>query len=138
MREKHSAVRSWVGFSFEFFARFVTKLAAPLVVPFIKDRKNHPVWGVRDATDLSYWNIAIRNACHNFRSRPSVAYQTFGDREMEEKGKKYRFQKSLDGKYRSHRWTWGNARPKKGKREFYIGWTLAQREMRPVIQFRPF
>lgn len=137
---KHSSFRSWVGFSFEITARVVCKLLAPLVVPFLNDekRKNHLIWGVDDATDLSWWNIGVRNACHNFRQRNSPPHKCAGDKDMEKEGKKYRFCYSLDGKYRSHRWTWGKARPKKGKREFYIGWTLSQRKMRPVIQFRPF
>lgn len=136
----HSPFRSWIGFGFEYVARLAMKITAPFVVPFLDepDRVNHPIWGVDDATDLSWWNIGVRNACHNFRQRDSEPHECSGDLDMETAGLKRRACWSLDGKYRGYRVTWGKARPKKGKREFYIGWTLPQEKMRPVIQFRPF
>jgi len=137
---KHSAFRSWVGFAFEYTARLLAKISALVVVPFLDDerRLNHPVYGVRDASDLGYWNIAVRNACHNFRQRDTVHHRCFGDLDMEAEGLKVRRCRSDSGKYRSFRVTWGKARPRKGKKEFYIGWTLSQTKMRPVIQLRPF
>ena len=55
--------------------------------------------------------------------KPRPPFWTTGDFDMEASGLKRRFRVSDDGKYVSYRVTWGKARPK-GKREFYIGWTM--------------
>ncbi len=110
------------------------KFAGLFVVPFLDDeaRVEHPLYGARDATDLSYWNIAVRNGAHNYQTKKAVRYSQKGNvprvrkgvrDPMEEKGFKWRYRKSLDGKYVSFRMTFLNARPK-GKRELYIGWTM--------------
>lgn len=127
---------TWIRFIFYILARFLAKLTAPIAVFFV-DRRFHPIWGVEDTNNLSWWNIAIRNGAHNCFLRNSPPHKCTGDAKMEESGLKRRFCRSLSGKYASFRVTWGKSR-KKGKREFYIGWTLSQRRMRPVIQFRPF
>ena len=119
------------------------KILAPFVVPFISDRVNHPIFGVRDATDLSYWNIAWRNGCHNMYNKPQVEYRTKGNTEDETlerlSGFQWRYRKSLDGDYVSFRMTWGKPR-NKGKREFYIGWTMNEtpRMRLTFFQLRPF
>jgi hypothetical protein len=128
----------------------LAKLLAPLAVLVMDDvrRKHHPIWGVEDATDLSYWNIAIRNAAHNCFLQDQVEFITItGSPDVTlEKLDGFQSRKRIstskdraDGRYRSYRCTWGKPRPKKGKREFYIGWTMNELpKMRPVIQFRPF
>ena len=118
------------------------KLLAPLAYPFI-DKKNHGIWGVRDATDFSFWNVAIRNGAHNLFTKKQVAYLTTGntDDETLEKldGFQWRRRESLNGEYVSFRMTWGKPR-NKGKREFYVGWTMNETpEMRlTFFQLRPF
>ena len=117
------------------FAKGVTKLplkiVAPFVVPFLskKSRVHHPVFGVKDATDTSWWNVGIRNSVHNYTRVPTLTWYTVktntpNDASLEEvAGWQYRIRHSSDTKYKSFRATWGKPRAK-GKREFYIGWTL--------------
>jgi hypothetical protein len=108
------------------------KLPAKLLAPFayflIKDKVNHPVFGVQDATDLSWWNIGVRNACHNMITIDMPDYVSSGNTEDETlerlDGFQWRHRRSLDGKYVSFRMTWGKPRSNKGKREFYVGWTM--------------
>ena len=113
------------------FAVWPLKLAALVVVPFLSDKQrvNHPIFGVADATDLSYKNIATRNAIHNFNRFPRVAFRDKANtnditQELLE-GVQWRHRTSLDGKYVSFRVTWGSPR-KKGKHEFYIGYTMSE------------
>ena len=118
--------------------RVVAKVLAPVAVLFV-DRKDNPIWGVEDSTDLSYWNVAIRNGAHNCFNRDAVPYHSYGDKDMEEPGFKVRFRRSAyAGNYISLRLTWGKKRPK-GKKELYMGWTMNETgKMRPVFQLRPF
>jgi len=122
------------------------KLLAPIAVLFV-DRKNHPIWGVRDATDLGYWNTGFRNSAHNLLNKPAVRFTQNGndlakrDWSLETlPGFQWRTRKSVDGKYVSLRITWGEPRPSKGKREFYIGWTMNKTPTFGLsfVQFRPF
>jgi hypothetical protein len=113
-------------------AKWPMKLAAPFVVPFLSDfqRLHHPIFGVRDALesgDLSWRNIAIRNGCHNMFTVPQPDFHSWGDEDMEAAGFKYRYRRAVYGDYVSFRMTWGAARPVKGKREFYVGWTMNDR-----------
>lgn len=135
-------VANWLLF---FSIRIPAKLLAPLVVPFLGDyhRVNHPVWGCEDATDLSWWNIAIRNGAHNLGIKDKVYYRTYPsphpDLTLELlEGFQWRFRRSNSGNYLSFRCTWGKPR-NKGKKEFYIGWTMNESpKMRPTLQLRPF
>lgn len=109
--------------------RIAGKIAAPFVVPFLDDeqRLSHPVWGCRDATDLSWWNIGVRNGVHNWLSRKMPKFDTDANTEdwsLElEDGFQWRRRRSHDREYVSFRCTWGKPRPE-GKREFYIGWKM--------------
>lgn len=107
--------------------KWPAKLAAPIMVLFV-DRKTHPVWGVSDATDLSYWNIGFRNAAHNLLNKPTPNFTTKSntrDHTLEkQRGFQWRLRKSDDEEYVSFRCTWGEPRKQKGKYEFYIGWTM--------------
>lgn len=124
---------------------FPVRLSALVVVPFLNDeaRVNHPVYGVRDATDLSYYNIGFRNACHNLFTRPMPEFTTTGNTEDETleklEGFQWRYRKSLDGKYVSFRITWGKPDGKKGKDEFYVGWTMNEKDYMGLtfFQLRP-
>ena len=113
------------------------KLAALFVVPFLNDeqRFDHPIFGVQDATDLSYWNIAVRNGVHNMYTKPMPMFWTKGDSDMEASGLKHRLRVSTDGEYVSFRMTWGKSRPE-GKREFYIGWTMNERDYMRLTFFQ--
>jgi len=126
----------------------LVKLTAPIAVWFIDSRKTHPVYGNSQTTDFGWWNSAIRNSGHNYSRRPQVPYREYAnttDETLERMdGFQWRKRVSLDGKYVSFRCTWGKPRKSKGKKEFYIGWT-----MRPLgfeddtmsltfFQFRPF
>lgn len=137
----------WLRIIFLGLAKLPLRLIAPLAYPFI-DPVHNPVFGVRDATDTSFYNIAIRNACHNLTRRPGVPYRglTNTDDWTLEKysGLQWRWRQSLDGRYASFRVTWGEPRPK-GKREFYVGWTLGQHDLKgnyvmrlTFFQLRPF
>lgn len=133
----------WLGVFF-FYApvKLIAKVLAPFAV-LVVDRKDHPVWGVSDATDFGYWNTAFRNSAHNLFLKPRMPYVTYGsDDETLEKvdGFQWRYRRSTGaGNYVSFRCTWGKPRDK-GKREFYIGWTMNETPtMRPTFfQFRPF
>ena len=124
------------------FGKLIAKLLAPIAVLFV-DRKTHPIWGIRDATDLGYWNCAFRNAAHNMFSRPQVQYKTrsnTADETLERyNGFQWRRRKSLDGKYVSFRMSWGKPR-NKGKKEFYVGWTMNEEPYMRLtfFQLRPF
>ena len=121
------------------FGKVIAKILAPFVVPFI-DREDHPIWGVRDADDLSYWNIAIRNGAHNLFERDTPAFKTTGntdDPTLEKlEGFQWRRRESLDGKYVSFRMTWGKPRDDKGKREFYVGWTMNENDTMRLTFFQ--
>lgn len=102
------------------------KVIAPFAYPFINPITN-PIFGVRDAYDIGFWNIAIRNGCHNMFTidRPDfVSRSNTDDHTLElRRGFQWRYRRSLDGKYVSFRCTWGKPRAS-GKSEFYIGWTM--------------
>ena len=109
--------------------RLIMKVLALVAYPLINKQTN-PVWGVNDATDFSYWNIAVRNGAHNFTNRPAVEYTQTGNKLAQEDwtlekrdGFQWRRRESLNGKYVSFRCTWGKRR-NKGKKELYIGWTM--------------
>ena len=108
------------------FGKVAAKFAAPLAVLFV-DRREHPVWGVRDATDLSWWNTGIRNGAHNMFNRPMPEFTSVGEIDESVPGVQTRWRKSVDGQYVSYRRVWGKVRPKKGKHEFYIGWTMNEK-----------
>lgn len=127
--------------------KVVAKLLAPIAVLLV-DRKTHPIWGNRWTTDFSYWNTAIRNGAHNAFRKHQVSYKELSNTDDEtlemQDGWQWRYRRSDDGNYVSFRCTWGKQRPGKGKREWYIGWT-----MRPLgfeddtmaltfFQLRPF
>lgn len=122
------------------------KVLALIVVPFLSDenRINHPLFGVKDAKRTDWYFIAVRNGAHNLTNRPTRPFQTWGntnDPTLEKlKGFQWRYRKSLNDRYVSFRCTWGSPRPKKGKREFYIGWTMNEEpNMRlTFFQLRPF
>ena len=131
--------------------KLILKFVALFVYPLI-DKKNNPVFGVADATDFSYSNIAIRNSCHNFMARPMVKYTQTGNKlaefdwSLEEvNGFQWRIRRSKAmpgieaGAYKSIRMTWGKANSD-GKDEFYFGWTMDDKRkvMRPTLQLRPF
>ena len=126
--------------------KLLAKTTAPIVVPLLSDdqRIHNGIWGVADATDLSWWNIAIRNGAHNMFSRPQVAYVTSGntyDETLEQlEGFQWRYRRSACGDYVSFRMTWGKPRASKGKREFYIGWTMNETPTMRLtfFQLRPF
>ena len=133
----------WVGniFLMGLTRWLIMKPLAPIAVLFV-DRKDHSIWGVEDATDLGYWNTAIRNGAHNYTVRDEPGkWTTWGsdDDEMElEDGFRWRYNRSESRVYNSFRITWGKAR-NEGKREFYIGWTMnGTGRMRLTLQFRPF
>ena len=121
------------------FVKIPAKILALVVYPFI-DKVNNPIWGVRDATDLSYYNIAIRNGAHNFYNRPDVEHETFANTEdhtlENEEGFQWRYRRSLDGKYVSFRMTWGAPRASKGKKEFYVGWTMGSGNLKGESRMR--
>ena len=107
--------------------KLVAKVLAPIAVLFV-DRKNHPIWGVSDATDLSWWNTGVRNGVHNMTERPQVEFDVLSNSDDETletlPGFQWRYCWSLDERYVSFRMVWGEPRQGKGKREFYIGWTM--------------
>jgi hypothetical protein len=115
----------WMGL----FGKVLAKIAAPIAVLFV-DRRTHPIWGNLWTDDLGWWNSAIRNGAHNYLRRPMVMYKTTGntkDETLEDlSGFQWRYRKSDGGHYVSFRCTWGKPRPSKGKREFYIGWTMRE------------
>lgn len=118
---------AWIKvFAIGIFGIIPAKIIAPFVWPFI-DKKNHPIWGIDDTTDFSYWNGAFRNSAHNLLNKPRVEYTSTGntdDETLEQlEGFQWRHRKSLNGKYVSFRITWGKPN-NKGKKEFYIGWTM--------------
>jgi hypothetical protein len=128
--------------------KFIFKFLALIAYPFI-DKINNPIFGVRDASDLSYYNIAFRNGAHNLYNRPDVPHTTVANTEdftlEKEKGFQWRLRQSLDKEYVSFRMTWGKPRPTKGKREFYIGWTMGSGNLKgearmrlTFFQFRPW
>ena len=108
------------------------KILAPLAV-LVVNRTTHPIWGVADATDLSWWNTGVRNGAYNLFNRKRVLYYQTGnararaDWSLEKlAGFQWRYRESLDLGYVSFRMTWGKPRADKGKREFYIGWTMSE------------
>jgi len=123
-------LKAWAKVIIYGLGKWPLKLLALVVVPFLDDeaRVNGRVFGVNDATDLSWKNIAVTNGVHNLTDRPQVEYKSHGqntdDPTMERyNGVQKRWRRSVDGKYVSYRRTWGEKRAK-GKREFYIGWTM--------------
>lgn len=109
------------------------KALALVVVPFLSDyqRVHHPIWGVRDAKQKgdTSWNwIAWRNGVHNMTTRATPHFDTWSNSDdwtLEfEPGFQWRYRRSKCGLYHSFRMTWGPVRSDKGKREFYIGWTM--------------
>ena len=117
-------------FAIGIFGIIPAKFLALFVYPCLSadGKKNNPIWGIDDTTDFSYWNGAIRNSAHNLLNKPQTEYTTTGntDDETLEKleGFQWRYRKSVDGKYVSFRITWGKPDGSKGKKEFYIGWTM--------------
>lgn len=135
---------AWTGWIIALAVRMIAKILAPVAVPFVNDKVNHPVWGVRDTDDLSYWNLAVRNSAHNFLSRSQLPFETWAGSEdhtlEKEDGFQWRYRRSIrTGSFVSFRITWGRPRKSKGKREIYLGWTLNDQPfMRPVLQVRVF
>lgn len=138
-------LHAWLIFFLSFQFRVLAKVLAILVVWKLSDyeRVHHEVFGVEDATDLSYWNIAVRNGAHNFFNRTQPNYTTAvfpqGDLTLEKlSGWQFRYRISDNQRYHSYRVTFGEPRPSKGKKEFYIGWTMNNTDglMRPTIQMR--
>jgi len=125
------------------FGKLTAKVLAPIAVLLV-DRKRHPIWGIRDATDLGYWNCAFRNAAHNMFTRPTPEFKTrvnTADATLENyDGLQWRRRWSVDGKYVSFRVTWGKPRTRKGKKEFYVGWTMNEKPYMRLtfFQLRPF
>lgn len=123
-------------------AKWPFKILAPLAYPFIDKNKN-PIWGVKDATDLSFYNIAIRNAAHNMITKDMPEFDTWGNTEDETleklEGFQWRYRRSKNGKYVSFRMTWGKPDGSKGKDEFYAGWTMNETDYMRVtfFQIRP-
>ena len=120
-------------------SKWPLKVAAVFVVPFTKDRVNHPVFGVHDATDLSWWNIAVRNGVHNMYTRPRPKFTSVGEIDETVEGIQVRWRTSEDGQYVSYRRVWGEPRPGKGKREIYVGWVMNEKYYMRLsfFQFRP-
>ena len=106
------------------FAIIPAKLLAPIAVLFVD--ADHPIWGNNERI-IDYWDSAFRNGAFNLLNKPMVEYTTNGntnDDTLERlEGIQWRYRKSLDEKYVSFRMSWGKPRDK-GKREFYIGWTM--------------
>lgn len=124
------------------------KVAAWFVVPFLDDeaRVNHPIFGVRDALekgDTSWYWCAFRNGCHNMYTKPMPSYYSKGntnDMTLEKlDGFQWRYRRSLDGEYVSFRMTWGAPDKRKGKDEFYVGWTMNDEDYMRLtfFQLRP-
>jgi len=115
---------AWVRvFFYGIFLVWPAKLLAPFVVPFVSD--DHPIWGNNERV-ISYWDSAFRNGAFNLLNKPTPIYKTYGSRDQTLEGLdgfQWRYRISADKKYVSFRMTWGEPR-NKGKREFYIGWTL--------------
>lgn len=134
----------WLKIFFVVLSRVPAKIAALFIVPFLSPRARveHPIFGVRDAKDLGWKNIAFRNGAHNFLSRPNADFYLAGGQEIDESkpGYQWRYRRTVDGEYRSIRLVWGNPDPKSGKKEFYFGWVPNKKSgyMRPSIQLRPF
>ena len=139
---------SWFSVIGKGLVKWPLKVAAWFVVPSLDDmeRIHHPIFGVQDASDLSYWNIAWRNGCHNYNTKVmpnwiTTATNTPEDPTLEKlKGLQWRRRESDDGRYVSFRATWGKPHAKKGKKEFYIGWTLNENDYMRLtfFQFTPF
>lgn len=110
--------------------KILAKAVAPLAVLFV-DRRKHPVWG-NSWNYVGYWDSAnpFGNSAHNLFRKPMPLYTTTSnttDLTLEkEPGFQWRRCESKDGKYVSFRCTWGKPRASKGKREFYIGWTMRE------------
>ena len=106
------------------------KILAPFVVPFVDD--DNIIWGNNERV-VSYWDSAFRNGAFNLFNQPMVEYDTWGNTDditLEKRdGFQWRYRASKDDRYVSFRMTWGKMR-NKGKREFYVGWT-----MRPNWEF---
>jgi len=122
----YAVARNWVKHA---LLTLPVKIAALFVVPFLSpsDRINHEVFGADDATDLSWYNIAVRNGGSNFNNKPRPEYEQWPkdlvDETLEkESGFQWRARRS--GDYASFRITWGEPRKSKGKKEFYTGWTM--------------
>ena len=117
--------------------RLIMKVLALVAYPFI-DKVNDQVFGVNDAVDLSYWNIAVRNGAHNFTNREAVEYTSKGSIDEGKPGLQVRWRESTNGKYVSLRIAWGPPRDN-GKKEFYLGWTMNETPyFRVTLQLRPF
>ena len=135
-------MKAWLVVIMLGIAKWPLKILALIVVPFLSDyhRVNHPVWGAEDATDLSWKNIAWTNGVHNLTNRPQVDFVSIGntaDETLEKlEGFQWRCRESFDGKYVSFRMTWGEPRKSKGKREFYVGWTMNETEYMRLTFFQ--
>ncbi len=121
-------MKAWFNvFKLGLIYKIPAKMAALFVVPFLSpsSRINNDVFGVMDAIDLSWYNIAVRNGAHNLFNVPIEPFFQNGntvDMTLEKvKGFQWRSRVSHSGKYVSFRMTWGVPR-NKGKYEFYIGW----------------
>jgi len=124
--DRTANLKAWAKVIFLGLLKWPLKLLALVVVPFLGDeaRVNHRVFGVNDATDLSWKNIAVTNGIHNLTDRPQVEFTSKGEINEKVAGLQVRWRVSKDGKYVSYRRAWGPPRPKKGKREVYVGWTM--------------
>jgi hypothetical protein len=127
---KLDAIKAWGLVLKVGLIKWPLKLVAPIAYFFIGNKNTHPVFGVADATDKSWYNIAIRNGVHNYANRERLPFVNFGNYKAKldwslekEEGFQWRYRRSYNGQYVSFRCTWGKPR-NKGKREFYIGWTM--------------
>lgn len=119
-------IKAWLYVILLGLCKWPAKIVAPVVVPFLSNQQRwvNPVFGVRDATNLSWWNIGVRNGCHNMTVREMPIFHTWGGINEALPGFQWRYRRSECGKYVSFRMAWGKPRIKKGKREFYVGWVM--------------
>jgi len=142
-------------FGLGIFAIIPAKIAALVVVPFMLKWGNpqtFPIWGNHERGPLpgesNYYHYAIKNSAFNLLNKPMPEWETTGgnklgleDETLEQRvGLQTRSRKSKDGKYVSFRATWGKPHASKGKKEFYIGWSLNDMETMGLsfFQFTPF
>jgi len=135
-------MKAWMKVIVLGLGKWPMKVASWFVVPFLNDydRKYHQIWGAEDADDLSWRNIAWRNGVHNLTTRVTPPFDTKGntlDHTLEAlDGFQWRYRRSLNNEYVSFRMTWGKPRAGKGKREFYVGWTMNESDTMRLTFFQ--
>jgi len=137
------------------FAVWPAKILALVVVPFMLKWGNpetFPIWGNRErgplAGESNYYHYAIKNAAFNLLNKSQPEWENYGGNKLGREddtlenleGFQTRWRRSLDGKYVSFRATWGKPNHSKGKKEFYIGWSLNDNKIMGLsfFQFTPF